>query len=66
MWASEAYYSESVLPYDHVYENEFTNLYFGFTVGRVGFDFICMVIIGLSWRILGYFLMITFNRDKQR
>ena len=66
MWASEAYYSETVTLYDHVYDNSFTNLYFGFTVNRVGLDFAMMVLIGITWRAIAFILMISFNRDKQR
>ncbi|KAI8896887.1 P-loop containing nucleoside triphosphate hydrolase protein [Globomyces pollinis-pini] len=66
MWGCEAQFNESLKIYENVYDNSFANDAFGYTLNQTGFDFLMMVVIGSSWRVLGYIAMIGMNRDKQR
>ena len=66
MWGSEAFFSSVLSIYDHVYDSDISNAVFGYTLNRLPTDFAAMFVIGLGWRVIAYFCMIYFNRDKQR
>jgi hypothetical protein len=66
MWGSEAFFSSVLSIYDHVYDSDISNAVFGYTLNRIPTDFVAMFIIGFGWRVIAYFCMIYFNRDKQR
>ena len=66
MYATEAYVSETMTFYDHIWDSSLPNTNYGYQMGRVGFDLIMMFVIGLVWRTLGYFCMVYLNREKQR
>jgi hypothetical protein len=38
----------------------------GYTLDRFGFDCSIELIMGLTYRVLAFFLLIGLNRDKQR
>lgn len=65
-WATEALYSESVTPYEGVYDIYEPARASGFTLGQVGMDLGMIVLIGFVQRFIAFGLMVGLNRDKQR
>jgi hypothetical protein len=66
MWGAEAYFSETLRIYEHIWDSEVANSNFGYSLNRTGFDLGMMVAVGFGWRLLAYIAMILFNRDKQK
>jgi hypothetical protein len=53
-WTSEILWSESVSPFKHIYLVDYSSDYFGFTTGRVLFDFCMLLLLGTVWRVFAY------------
>ena len=66
MYATEAFFSETLAVYDHVYENSFANNVFGFTLNQTIYDLSMMVFIGTFWRLIAFIAMKLFHRENQR
>jgi ABC-type multidrug transport system ATPase subunit len=66
MWGAQAYFSETLRVYEHIYDSSMANLGFGYTLNQPGLDFVLMMTVGLVWRIIAYIAMLVCNRDKQK
>jgi ABC-type multidrug transport system ATPase subunit len=66
MWGAQAYFSETLRVYEHIYDNSMANVGFGYTLNQPGLDFVYMMTVGLVWRIVAYIAMLYCNRDKQK
>ncbi|KAI9337954.1 hypothetical protein BDR26DRAFT_1008338 [Obelidium mucronatum] len=65
-WAAEAHYAVSINVYDKKIDIDLMASIFGYTLTQVPLDLAMCAVLGLGMRIVGYFLMIGLNRDKQR
>ncbi|KAJ3278858.1 hypothetical protein HDU76_009714 [Blyttiomyces sp. JEL0837] len=65
-WAAEAQYSWSVIPYRQRYDVDLMAGIFGYTLNQVTLDITMCIVLGVAWRAIGYILLVTLNRDKQR
>ncbi|TPX72646.1 hypothetical protein SpCBS45565_g00404 [Spizellomyces sp. 'palustris'] len=65
-WAAEALYSESVTPYEGIYDIQSPADMQGYTIGQVGLDLGMIIVIGVVQRLIAFGLMVGLNRDKQR
>jgi hypothetical protein len=65
-WATEAWYTEEVTLFDGVYEIQFSAMGFGYTLGGFWTKLLNMFLVGLVFRVVSFFLLVGFNRDKQR
>jgi hypothetical protein len=66
-WAAEAWYSTELLVFEGVYEiNRISADIFGYTLGRYVLDLFWMLVAGVIFRIVAFFLLILLNRQKQR
>jgi hypothetical protein len=64
-WISEIIWSESVLPFSHIYMVAKSSEYWGYTLDRVGLDILMAFALGIAWRLIAFTLMVLLNRDKQ-
>ncbi|RKO84561.1 hypothetical protein BDK51DRAFT_32890 [Blyttiomyces helicus] len=65
-WAAEAQYSESLIPYDQVYNIEFSRERYGYTLNSTGEDLAICFAIGAVWRVIAFVLLVITHRDKQK
>ncbi|KAI8843068.1 hypothetical protein BC829DRAFT_420151 [Chytridium lagenaria] len=65
-WAAEAHYSLSLRFYKHVYDTDMSARLYGYTLGQVVKDFVACLLLGVVWRVIGFVLMVTLNKEKQR
>ncbi|KAJ3344621.1 hypothetical protein HDU83_005006 [Entophlyctis luteolus] len=65
-WASEANYSAMIAVYRNVFDIDTLAASWGYTLDRVSFDLVMCAVLGTFTRVLGFFLLIGLNRDKQR
>eukprot|EP00759_Apiculatamorpha_spiralis_P045954 PhF_6_TR42666/c0_g1_i4/m.64303 len=66
-YASEALYTDSTAPFDHIYELQSVSApIWEYTIGWYDYDIACLVALCFGYRIVAYFCMIWLNRDKQR
>ncbi|KAJ3347192.1 hypothetical protein HDU83_002312 [Entophlyctis luteolus] len=65
-WASEANYSAMIAVYRNVFDIDTLAASWGYTLDRVSFDLLMCAALGTIMRVLGFFLLIGLNRDKQR
>ena len=65
-WAIEAFYASEVVIYKGLFNIDNGAAIYGFTLGRVPFDFAMLFTIGFVYQVLGFVFLIIINRDKQR
>lgn len=66
-WGIEAFYSEEVTPFRQLYQvDTISATRLGYTLDRVGVDFLMMFLLGCGLRIICFIVMIAFNRSKQK
>ncbi|KAJ3020129.1 UNVERIFIED_CONTAM: hypothetical protein HDU68_010330 [Siphonaria sp. JEL0065] len=65
-WAAEASYAVSINVYAKKLDIDLMASIFGYTLTQVPLDLMMCVLLGVAMRIVGFFLMIALNRDKQR
>ncbi|KAJ3115525.1 hypothetical protein HDU96_000472 [Phlyctochytrium bullatum] len=65
-WAAEAHYASSLSFYKGVYNIQFSADLFGYSLTQVTRDYIFCFLLGVGTRMVGFFLLILLNRDKQR
>ncbi|KAJ3390526.1 hypothetical protein HDU84_007377 [Entophlyctis sp. JEL0112] len=65
-WAAEASYAASIEVYKNKLDIELMASIWGYTLGQVPKDLAMCVFIGVVFRIIGFILMVSLNRDKQR
>ena len=66
MYGSEAYYSNTVELYRHIFDVDLGNSGFEYVLGRPTYDYLMMLVIGTGWRLLAFFGLVLINRDKQK
>lgn len=65
-WAVEALYSEELTPFRKIYQVDAVSANTtGYTLDRYGLDIFIMFLLGTSIRVIGYFVLIFYNRKKQ-
>ncbi|KAI8838034.1 P-loop containing nucleoside triphosphate hydrolase protein [Chytriomyces cf. hyalinus JEL632] len=65
-WAAEANYAASILVYRNKLDIDLMASIWGYSLSQVNLDLFMCVIIGIVMRVIGFILMISLNRDKQR
>ncbi|KAJ3237403.1 hypothetical protein HDU81_009501 [Chytriomyces hyalinus] len=65
-WAAEAQYSLSLDIYSHLYDLRYATEYFGYELNKTGRNMLILVALALGYRILGFILLVSSHRDKQR
>ncbi|KAI8908049.1 hypothetical protein EDD86DRAFT_239760 [Gorgonomyces haynaldii] len=66
-WGNEAFYTEELTPFRQLFQvDTISQPIIGYTLDRVLFDFVMMFLIGTSLRVLGYFVLVWYNRSRQR
>ena len=55
MWGAQAFFSETLKVYEHVYDSDAGNAQYGYQLNQSGLDLALSCLIGLAWRVLGYF-----------
>jgi ABC-type multidrug transport system ATPase subunit len=66
MYGAQTYLTQTLKVYDHIYDSQLCNDYFGYSLDQTPYDFLLMILIGLLWRVAAFFAMILCNRDKQK
>ncbi|KAJ3175908.1 hypothetical protein HK101_010565 [Irineochytrium annulatum] len=65
-WAAEAQYGMWLEDFQGVYDLAPALHFTGYAMGRTGVDIAAMVTVGVAYRIIGYVLLVSLHRDKQR
>ena len=65
-WGSEALYGAELEYYSTFYQTSIGADAFGYELGRVDFDVGMMILLGFSYRIVAFFLLLVTHRDKQK
>ncbi|KAJ3217335.1 hypothetical protein HDU67_008137 [Dinochytrium kinnereticum] len=65
-WAAEAHYALNTSFYRLVYDVELSANIYGYSLGQVITDFVACMLLGVMWRVIGFVLMVSLNREKQR
>ncbi|KAJ3192059.1 hypothetical protein HK101_007118 [Irineochytrium annulatum] len=65
-WAAEAQYATSTAVYVGIYDVELMAGIWGYSLDQVTRDFLMAFILGIVSRAIGYVLLISLHRDKQR
>lgn len=66
-WANEAFYSSETSFFLNIYKvHEVSIPIVGYTLDRIPWDFMMMLLIGIILRLLAFFALIAINRSKQR
>ncbi|TPX57986.1 hypothetical protein CcCBS67573_g09198 [Chytriomyces confervae] len=65
-WAAEANYAASIIVYRNRLDIDLMASIWGYSLSQVNLDLFMCVIIGIVMRVIGFVLMISLNRDKQR
>ncbi|KAJ3310311.1 hypothetical protein HDV04_005156, partial [Boothiomyces sp. JEL0838] len=66
-WGLEMFFSGEVTPFRGLYQvDESTVPLYGYTVDRPGLDLAYMAIIGICLRVIGFVVLVLYNRDKQK
>ncbi|KAI8616142.1 hypothetical protein BC830DRAFT_223049 [Chytriomyces sp. MP71] len=65
-WAAEANYAASILVYKNKLDIDLMASIWGYSLNQINLDLFMCVLIGIIMRVIGFALMVTLNRDKQR
>ncbi|KAJ3069575.1 hypothetical protein HDU98_007367 [Podochytrium sp. JEL0797] len=65
-WAAEASYTASILVYKNKLDIELMASIWGYSLNQLTLDLFMCVMLGIVMRVIGFVLMVTLNRDKQR
>lgn len=65
-WITEILWTESIVPFGHVYLINDSSAYWGFTLNRVPLDILFAFLIGWAWRLAALVLMLYKDKEKQR
>ncbi|KAJ3095668.1 hypothetical protein HDU97_006617 [Phlyctochytrium planicorne] len=65
-WAAEVQFDLSLSRYEGIYDTNLSSQIFGYGHGYTERNLLVMAVLGVAYRIVGFFLMVLLNRDKQR
>ncbi|KAI9328475.1 hypothetical protein DFJ73DRAFT_782572 [Zopfochytrium polystomum] len=65
-WAAEAQFSLWIDYYTDIYDTGVSASLFGYTLHQTTRNVVAMVTLGILYRVAGFVLMISLDRDKQR
>mmetsp|Transcript_1234 Transcript_1234/g.2092 ORF Transcript_1234/g.2092 Transcript_1234/m.2092 type:complete len:187 (+) Transcript_1234:2-562(+) len=64
-WANEAFFSHSIMPYQHIFLVEKTAHVWSYTLEQPTKDLMLVIIIGLVYRVVAFLCMTGLNKEKQ-
>ncbi|KAJ3398295.1 hypothetical protein HDV05_002629 [Chytridiales sp. JEL 0842] len=65
-WAAEALYGLALEQYEGLYDLQISADYLGYELNVLYRNIIMMVVLGIAYRAVGFVLMVTVHRDKQK
>ena len=65
-WLSEGYFTENIVPYEHLYQIDMAAKSTGFTLWRFSLDMWILFALGSAYRVLAFVGLRLFNRNSNR